>query len=100
MKNTGVENLGFSVNFDLLFSSLHSLCLAKNYFHKNITVSWPFSQAMMTYTFNLDQHLGSRGSRNSVSSRPAWSIERVPGQPGLHREILFGKNKQKNNPKK
>jgi hypothetical protein len=23
-----------------------------------------------------------------VSSRPAWSTERVPGQPGLHRETL------------
>ena len=24
----------------------------------------------------------------SLSSRPAWSIELVPGQPGLHRETL------------
>ena len=24
----------------------------------------------------------------SLSLRPAWSAERVPGQPGLHRETL------------
>jgi hypothetical protein len=27
----------------------------------------------------------------SLSSRPAWSTERVPGQPGLPREILSQK---------
>jgi hypothetical protein len=34
-----------------------------------------------------------------LSSRPAWSIEWVPGQPGLHRETLsrkIKKNKQTN----
>jgi hypothetical protein len=30
-----------------------------------------------------------------VSSRPAWSTEQVPGQPGLHRETLLWK-KQNN----
>jgi hypothetical protein len=36
-----------------------------------------------------------------LSSRPAWSTERVPGQPGLHRETLSQENKQtKKNPKK
>jgi hypothetical protein len=35
-----------------------------------------------------------------LSSRPAWSTERVPGQPGLHRETLSRNNqktKQNNN---
>jgi hypothetical protein len=32
----------------------------------------------------------------SVSSRSAWSTERVPGQPGLHRETL-SLIKKKNN---
>jgi hypothetical protein len=27
--------------------------------------------------------------------RPAWSTERVPGQPGLYRETLSQKNKRK-----
>jgi hypothetical protein len=31
-----------------------------------------------------------------VSLRPAWSTERVPRQPGLHREIL-SQNKTKQN---
>ena len=30
-----------------------------------------------------------------LCSRPAWSTERVPGQPGLHKEILSRKNKTK-----
>jgi hypothetical protein len=31
--------------------------------------------------------LGDRGRQDlSVSLRPAWSAEQVPGQPGLHRE--------------
>jgi hypothetical protein len=31
----------------------------------------------------------------SVSSRPAWSIDWVLGQPGLHSETLISKTKQK-----
>jgi hypothetical protein len=30
-----------------------------------------------------------------VSSRPAWSTEQIPGQPGLHRETLSWKKKIK-----
>jgi hypothetical protein len=33
------------------------------------------------------------GAGRSLSSGSALSTERVPGQPGLHREILSGKNK-------
>ena len=29
-----------------------------------------------------------------MSSKPAWSTELVPGQPGLHRESLFQKKKK------
>jgi hypothetical protein len=29
----------------------------------------------------------------SLSLRPAWSTEKIPGQPGLHRETLSGKTK-------
>jgi hypothetical protein len=29
-----------------------------------------------------------------LSSRPAWSTECVPGQPGLYREILSWKKKK------
>jgi hypothetical protein len=31
-----------------------------------------------------------------LSSRPAWFTERVPGQPGLQKETLSWKKKQKN----
>jgi hypothetical protein len=30
-----------------------------------------------------------------LSSRPAWSTERVPGHPGLHRETLSRKKQNK-----
>jgi hypothetical protein len=30
-----------------------------------------------------------------LSSKPAWSTEWVPGQPGLHRETLSQKKKKK-----
>ena len=30
-----------------------------------------------------------------LSSMPAWSTERVPGKPGLHRETLYKKKKKK-----
>ena len=29
-----------------------------------------------------------------MSSRPGWSIWRVPGQPGLHSEVQFQKRKK------
>jgi hypothetical protein len=35
-----------------------------------------------------------------LSSRPAWSTERVPGQPGLHRETLSRIKKKQNKTKK
>jgi hypothetical protein len=33
-----------------------------------------------------------------LSLRPAWSTERVPGQPGPHRETLSQKKKKKKLP--
>ena len=39
------------------------------------------------------QHSGGRGREISVSSRPAWSTNWVPGQTGLHRETLSWKTK-------
>jgi hypothetical protein len=35
-----------------------------------------------------------------LSSKPAWSTEGVPGQPGLHRETLSQKKKKKKKRKK
>jgi hypothetical protein len=35
-----------------------------------------------------------------LSSKPAWSTEQVPGQPGLHRETLSQKTKNQNKNKK
>jgi hypothetical protein len=34
-----------------------------------------------------------------LSSRPAWSTKRVPGQPGLYRETLSQKIKKTKNKK-
>ena len=48
----------------------------------------------MVHAFNPSTQ--ETGRQMSVSSRPAWSTERVPGQPReLHRETLSQKTKQK-----
>jgi hypothetical protein len=36
----------------------------------------------------------------SLSSRLAWSTELIPGQPELHREILYQNNNDKNKKQK
>lgn len=43
---------------------------------------------MVCGTHPQSQDLGGRGTQISVSSRPAWSTQYIPGQPGLRREIL------------
>jgi hypothetical protein len=40
----------------------------------------------MVHAFNLSTREAEAGG--FLSSRPAWSTEWVPGQPGLYREIL------------
>jgi hypothetical protein len=76
--------------------SSHSLCSASH-----------LSPGSGTYP---SQDPGSGGARlypstweaeagGFLSSRPAWSTEWVPGQPGLHRETLPRKNKNQK-PKK
>jgi hypothetical protein len=41
---------------------------------------------VVVHTFDLSSQEVEAG--RYLSSRPAWSTERVPGQPGLHRETL------------
>ena len=47
---------------------------------------------MVAHAFNPSTQEVEVG--RSVSSKPAWSIERIPGEPGLHRETLSQTNKQ------
>jgi hypothetical protein len=47
------------------------------------------SWAVMVHTFNPSTWEAEAGG--SLSSRPAWSTEWAPGQPGLHRETLSQK---------
>ena len=58
------------------------------------------SLAVVTYTFNFSTWEAETGG--FLSSRPAWSIEWVPGQPqpGIHRETLSWKNQKKKKKKK
>jgi hypothetical protein len=51
---------------------------------------------MVAHTFNPSTWEAEAGG--FLSSRPAWSTERAPGQTGLHRGTLSQKTKQK--PKK
>jgi hypothetical protein len=57
-----------------------------------------FFNGMVGHTFNPSTWEAEAGE--FLSSRPAWSTSRVPGQPGLHRETLSRKTKQKTNNKK
>jgi hypothetical protein len=52
-----------------------------------------FVLAMVVHAFNLSTQEAERG-KSLVSSRPDWSTERVPGQPGLYRVTLFQKDKK------
>jgi hypothetical protein len=46
---------------------------------------------VVAHAFNLSTQEAEAGG--FLSSRPAWSTEWVPGQPGLHRETLSRKTK-------
>ena len=47
------------------------------------------SQTVLVHTFNHSTQEAEAGG--SLSSRPVWSTERIPGQPGLHRKTLSWK---------
>ena len=49
--------------------------------------------AVVAHTFNPSTWEAEAG--RLLSSRPAWSTEWVPGQPGLYRETLSQKKKKK-----
>jgi hypothetical protein len=51
------------------------------------------NQAVVAHAFNPSTWEAEAGG--FLNSRPAWSTERVPEQPGLHREILSRKTKKK-----
>jgi hypothetical protein len=50
-------------------------------------------RAVVAHAFNPSTWEADAG--RFLSSRPAWSTEWVPGQPGLHRETLSQKTKTK-----
>jgi hypothetical protein len=50
-------------------------------------------RAVVAHAFNPSTWEAEAG--RFLSSRPAWSTGRVPGQPGLHRETLSRKTKKK-----
>jgi hypothetical protein len=56
---------------------------------KNHQVNW----VEQWWQIPLIPALGSQKQADILSLRLAWSIDQVSGQPGLHRETLFWKNK-------
>jgi hypothetical protein len=48
---------------------------------------------VVAHTFNIST--GEAEAGGFLSSRPTWSTESVPGQPGLYRETLSRKKKKK-----
>jgi hypothetical protein len=64
-------------------------------FHfRKVQASW----AMLAHAFNPSTWEAE--ADGFLSSRPAWSTKRVPEQPGLYRETLSQKQKQKTNKQK
>jgi hypothetical protein len=59
----------------------------------NLTLKNFSSQAVVAPAFNPSTWKAEAGG--FLSSRPAWSTERVLGQPGLHRETLSRETKNK-----
>jgi hypothetical protein len=59
----------------------------------NSPASW-----VVAHAFNLSIWQAEAGG--SLNWRPAWSIEQVPGQLGLHRKTLSQKNKKQTNKQK
>jgi hypothetical protein len=55
-------------------------------------------QAVIVHTFNPSTWEAEVG--RFLSSRPPWSTECVPGQPGLHRETLSRKTTKKKKKKR
>ena len=53
---------------------------------------------MVAHAFNPRTQEAEAGE--CLSSRPAWSTEWVPGQPGLHRETMSQKTNKKNKKQK
>ena len=53
------------------------------------------SHAVVAHTLNPSTWEAEAGE--SLGSRPAWSTEWVPGQPGIHREILSRKQNEQIN---
>jgi hypothetical protein len=71
--------------------TLKYIQIFKNTFLKSL-----HSRAVVAHTINLSTWEAEAGG--FLGSRPAWFTERVPGQPGLHRETLSLKqNKTKQN---
>jgi hypothetical protein len=49
---------------------------------------------VVAHSFNPSTREAEAEAGGFLSSRPAWSTEWVPGQPGLHRETLSQKTKK------
>jgi hypothetical protein len=74
--------------FTLDFGQKWNKGILENHIAPSIKNAW-VTQAMVAYVFNPSTWEAEGG--RFLNLRPALSTEWVPGQPGLHREILFWK---------
>ena len=86
----------------LLTSPTFSTHLSRQAQYKK-TVAFPYPElfksiltmkGVVAHAFN-HRTWKAKAGQISVRSKSAWSTEWIPGQPGLHRETLSWKNKQK-----
>ena len=64
---------------------------------KKSSLKASLSRAVVAHAFNPSTWEAEAGK--FLSSRPAWSTKRVPGQSGLHRETMSRQQQQQNKTK-
>ncbi|GAB1297222.1 Intraflagellar transport protein 172 homolog [Apodemus speciosus] len=84
-----LETLEMTPETEAMWKTLSKLALEARQLHtaerfpfKRLFASW----TVVAHTFNPSTREAE--AEGLLSSRPAWSTERAPGQPGLHRETL------------
>ena len=97
----GLSKWGWPEQAEVLNSILNNQMKAHNYLssYKCVLIYIIFfkkrkeSRVVVAHTFDPSTWEAEAGG--FLSLRPAWSIEWVPGQPGLYRETLSWKSQKK-----
>jgi hypothetical protein len=88
------------VYFDMLNRHLGDRSWVWNLTQMTVKIVGSAAGAVVVHAFDPSTWEAEAEAGGFLSSRPAWSTEWVPGQPGLHRETLSRKTEEKKKKKK